>query len=77
MTMSKQDALDVRRVLRALAVTRTVCRDLPEVVGPAVRIDKRAAVVLNRRPVLPPSWRLRVGQAVLYTPIDNEPPTTL
>jgi hypothetical protein len=65
--MTRQDATDLRRVLRALAVSRWVARDLPEVVEPAVRLDKRAAALLKRPPVLPPSWRLRVGQAVLVT----------
>jgi hypothetical protein len=60
--VTRGQARDVRRVLRALVVTRTAARDLPEVLAPAYRLDEHACSVLHLPPILPPSWRLKAEQ---------------
>jgi hypothetical protein len=58
--MTKGEARDVRRVLRALTVVNTAARDLPEILVPAYRLDVRAAAALGTATrVLPASWRTR------------------
>jgi len=64
--VNPRQAADTRRVLRALAVSRTVIRDLPEVIEPAHRLDIESATRLHLQPVLPPSWTTR-----LLTLMDN------
>lgn len=66
--MTRGEADDARRVLRALAVTRTAASDLPEVLGPAHRLDQRAAARLGLAPVLPPSWRVKAANLLEGTP---------
>jgi hypothetical protein len=58
--MTPQQATDIRRVLRVLAVSAThAVHDLPEVLLPADRLDTAAAARLRLPRVLPPFWHVR------------------
>lgn len=60
--MTRGQARDVRWVLRALTVTRTAAKDIPEILAPAYRLDEHACGVLHLPPILPPSWRLKAQE---------------
>lgn len=71
--MTPQQCADIRRVLRVLAVSTTVVRDLPEVLVPADRLDTEAAARLHLPRVLPPLWHARAQQLTHETLQGNAP----